>query len=692
MRTLRLALFAAVFALVAPAVVTAQTLTPVLQYDIPGDGNSGANLYGSLVQASDGNLYGTAISGGTGGTGSIFRITPAGVYTDVYNCSESGADCNLPIALIEGPDGNLYGASGQGGAYLFGNIFELTLPGLQFSDLHDFDNDSSGAYPNANIIFANTDLGLAIIGTNSGTQSESDPAGFGNIWQYAPDFGVGFSVFSNLLTLSETGSIGNTPIAGVTMVGGTIYAASQGGGANGCGAIYSLNEGKTNLLYTFTCAADGAYPDGSPKYYSDGFLYGTTLGGADGNYHGSVWKQGLTANSFTTLYTFNTTSVINPNFTASFDTAGNILFTAGKGGTNGVGGLYAEPRSGGAVKTLYSFATGSTYGDQPYSQPFFDATGDMWSLQLGGGSGMLGTIDKWTLSTETKAPITISASPATVAPKANSTISWSTNNSFSDNEKMCFGSGNSNTSWSGAYQTGTYSGGVYSGSFVANFSTAGNYVFTITCGGTESASVTLTVGSAAVATTTALTATPNPVGQGQNITLSATVKKSSGSGTPTGEVTFKSGSTVLDTVSLNGSGVASVTAPTTAYPNGTYPVVAAYAGDTNDNASTSSAVNVVIKDATTTALVITPTTVTIPANVTLKATVSASKGGTPTGTVTFMEGTYVLGTVNVSGGVGSATVSSGSYPAGTYEINAVYNGDTAQAPSTSSTVKVVVNK
>jgi hypothetical protein len=103
-------------------------------------------------------------------------------------------------------------------------------------------------------------------------------------------------------------------------------------------------------------------------------------------------------------------------------------------------------------------------------------------------------------------------------------------------------------------------------------------------------------------------------------------------------------------------------------------------------------VNVVIKDATTTALVITPTTVTIPANVTLKATVSASKGGTPTGTVTFMEGTYVLGTVNVSGGVGSATVSSGSYPAGTYEINAVYNGDTAQAPSTSSTVKVVVNK
>jgi hypothetical protein len=184
---------------------------------------------------------------------------------------------------------------------------------------------------------------------------------------------------------------------------------------------------------------------------------------------------------------------------------------------------------------------------------------------------------------------------------------------------------------------------------------------------------------------------PNPVEAGAKVTLTATVKKSSGSGTPTGNVAFKYGSDTLATLALNGSGVATLAAPTTGYPVNTYAITAVYEGDANDTTSTSSPVDVqVTKDTTTTVLTITPTTVTIPGSVTLKATVAASAGATPTGSVTFKDGSTTLGTVPLSGGVGSATVSSKGYPAGTYNVTAVYSGDATQATSTSTAVSVTL--
>jgi hypothetical protein len=199
-----------------------------------------------------------------------------------------------------------------------------------------------------------------------------------------------------------------------------------------------------------------------------------------------------------------------------------------------------------------------------------------------------------------------------------------------------------------------------------------------------STSTTLNVTvTGASATTTTLTASPNPVGSGQNVTLTATVKKTSGTGTPTGNVSFKYGSIVLGTLPLS-SGVATVSASTTGYAVGTYSITASYAGDANDLASSSSAANLVIKDATKTVLSITPSSVVVGASVTLKATVTATAGGTPTGTVAFVYNGSTLTSGTLSGGVYSVTVPTTGYPAGTYSLTAVYGGDTAQAGSTST--------
>jgi YVTN family beta-propeller protein len=101
-------------------------------------------------------------------------------------------------------------------------------------------------------------------------------------------------------------------------------------------------------------------------------------------------------------------------------------------------------------------------------------------------------------------------------------------------------------------------------------------------------SVTVTSG----ATTTALSASATSLAVGSSVTFTATVTGASGVPAPTGTVTFMNGKTTLGTGTLNGSGVATYT--TSALAAGSYSVTAAYAGDTNNASSTSSAVAVTV--------------------------------------------------------------------------------------------------
>jgi uncharacterized repeat protein (TIGR03803 family) len=91
-------------------------------------GPNGEQPFASLIQATDGNFYGTASLGGTDSLGTIFRITPAGVFTTIYNFSNNAELGSFPrAALVQGSDGNLYGATMAGGANNFGTIFALDL-------------------------------------------------------------------------------------------------------------------------------------------------------------------------------------------------------------------------------------------------------------------------------------------------------------------------------------------------------------------------------------------------------------------------------------------------------------------------------------------------------------------------------------------------------------------------------------
>jgi hypothetical protein len=191
-------------------------------------------------------------------------------------------------------------------------------------------------------------------------------------------------------------------------------------------------------------------------------------------------------------------------------------------------------------------------------------------------------------------------------------------------------------------------------------------------------------------TTTTLALSPAAPTAGQSVTFTATVAPSSGSGTPTGTVTFLDGATTLGTGSL-ASGTASFTGSLTA---GMHSITASYGGNTSFSASVSAADNLTVSGAptlavTTTQLTATPTTASAGTTIAFKASVSETAGtSTPTGTVTFSDGTTSIGSGNLTSGV--ATFSTASLSVGTHNITAAYGGDTANAASSSSAVVVTV--
>src|SRR5262249_55531015 len=144
----------------------------------------------------------------------------------------------------------------------------------------------------------------------------------------------------------------------------------------------------------------------------------------------------------------------------------------------------------------------------------------------------------------------------------------------------------------------------------------------------------------------------NPSVFGQSVTFTATVSETGpGSGTPTGTVTFTDGSATLGTATLSGG---KATFATSSLSVGTQSITAAYSGDSNFNVSTSTTLSQVVNQASPPAALASSANPSVfGQSVTFTATVSETGpgSGTPTGTVTFTDGSATLGTGTLSGGV-----------------------------------------
>lgn len=242
----------------------------------------------AMIQASNGNFYGTTSEGGSriGNYGSAFEISPAGEFAEIHAfCVEPGCeDGNIPNGLLQGTDGNLYGTTSYGGLGNAGTVFRMTADGI-VTTLYAFCRHFGcldGARPWGNLVQA-TDgnfYGTAVVGgKNTCTQ------GCGTIFKITPqgDFSL-FYVFCTQPNCAD----GFYPFAGLVQgTDGNLYGTASAGGANlATGTIFKITlAGTLTTLYNFCSqpnCADGITPNGGLVQGTDGKFYGMATAGGGG--------------------------------------------------------------------------------------------------------------------------------------------------------------------------------------------------------------------------------------------------------------------------------------------------------------------------------------------------------------------------------------------------------------------------
>jgi len=288
------------------------------------DGTGGYYPQAGLVQAADGDFYGTTPFGGPNDGGTVFKITPSGTLTTLYYfCPVYGAcpDGVGPSGLVQAADGNFYGTTSSGGAYSDGGgtVFKITPSGTLttiYSFCSPYDPCPLGVLPNELVQATDGDFygttywgGATVggIGNGSGTLFKITPNG----------------MLTTLHTFCSQAPCadGESPYARLVQAAngafdGDLYGTTAGGGVDDAGTVFKITLGGTlttlvnNGQFCGTCAA-GMDPLGELVQGSDGDFYGVTSTGGVAVYCGAIFKV-TPSGALTTLEDFDPSNGCNP--------------------------------------------------------------------------------------------------------------------------------------------------------------------------------------------------------------------------------------------------------------------------------------------------------------------------------------------------------------------------------------------
>ncbi len=334
-------MLAALWLCASASQLAAQTFTTLLSFD----GTNGAYSTAGLVHATDGNFYGTTSGGGANSNGTVFRITPSGALTTLYSfCSLSAcSDGYDPLgALIQATDGNLYGTTESG------SVFRITLSGA-FTTL----GGTGGQFPSAGLVqgtdgnfYGTTARG----GANTCTLRPGYRVSCGTVFKITPGGKVttlvSFDQASGFYSLSPLIQATDGNFYGTTNRGGANYP--------GFGTIFKVTPtGTLTVLHSFD-GTDGELCQAGLVQGTDGNFYGTTsFGGANPNYGGTVFKITPTG-TLTTLHSFGSGDGTGASAALIQATDGNFYGTTSGYGVSNTGTVFKITPSG-TLTTLFTF-------------------------------------------------------------------------------------------------------------------------------------------------------------------------------------------------------------------------------------------------------------------------------------------------------------------------------------------------
>ena len=366
-------------------------------------GNEGQNPQARLCQGSDGNFYGTAANGGSGGYGTVFMLTTNGTLTTLASFSNTNGA--TPYAgLVQGSDGNLYGTTVSGGDNGYGTVFQVTTNGI-LTTLVSF-NNTNGANPYAGVIQGRDGnfYGTTVSGGTNG--------GYGTVFMITTN-GTLIALYSFGSAISMYGDPydGGNPYGGLVQGSdGNLYGTTAIGGAYanvqyylnawyyGYGTVFMVTtNGELTTLHSFGAATgvsqvpfDGGNPYGQLVLGRDGNFYGTTYNGGTCNFGTAFMVK--TNGTFTSLASMSLNPKgANPYAGVIQGSDGNFYGTTRNGGMNGGYGTVFMATTNGTLTALYSF-TGGNDGAFPKAGVIQGGDGNIYGTTWSAGQYGYGTV------------------------------------------------------------------------------------------------------------------------------------------------------------------------------------------------------------------------------------------------------------------------------------------------------------
>ena len=359
--------------------------------DFAGTTN-GSYPYGSLMQASDGNLYGMTYGGGVNSQGVLFQYDPsANLYTKELDFGYAPNGSFPYSSLIQASDGNLYGMTYGGGANNDGVLFQYNPSTNTYTKELDFDGTTNGRNPYGSLMQA-SDGNLYGMTYGGGANNQ------GVLFQYNPST----NTYTKELDFAGATN-GSFPYGSLVQASdGNLYGMTYEGGANGLGVLFQYNPSTNTFTkeLDFAGTINGSYPQGSLIQASNGNLYGMTAqGGANGD--GVLFEYNPSTNAYTKELDFaGTTNGSFPNASLIQASDGNLYGMTSQGGANNDGVLFQYNPSTNAYTKKLDFA-GTTNGNSPGGSLMQARNGNLYGMTLEGGANNLGVLFQYNPSTNT---------------------------------------------------------------------------------------------------------------------------------------------------------------------------------------------------------------------------------------------------------------------------------------------------